>query len=195
MYPAPASTPSPDATPVPIGRRIACRWACFGAASAALAVLGAVLTVLAAVDMARPGRGPFMSFGRSAFLLLFCGTLAFVCLRMAERHRHLAISTDFAGLWITERDAGAVIAWNDVAAIGLHEYALTGSSSRFFKSWSIELRLHEPLEPGDPLLDSFVLPADPPRYMIRLPHGTRIDAMAAVRARVPELWQEAPDAD
>jgi hypothetical protein len=31
--------------------------------------------------------------------------------------------------------------------------------------------------------------------MIRLPRGTHIEAMAAVKARVPEPWMEALDAD
>jgi hypothetical protein len=150
--------------------------------------------VHAAIDMAAQVRTPFMSFARSALLLLFCGTLAFVCLRMAERRRRLTISTDYAGLWLVDGDARAVIAWNDVATVGLHEY-VQNAQGVSYSSWSIELRLHEPIDQGDPLLDRLVLPADPPRYMIRLPRGTHIDAMAAIKARVPELWLEAPDAD
>lgn len=196
MYPAPTSTPTPDATPVPIGRRIAFRWAFGGVVSAALALLGAFLATRAVVDTTHV-RAPLATFGRSAFLLLLCGTLAFICLRMAERHRRLTISTDYAGLWLIDGDAHAVIAWNDVAAIGLHQYSITGATSPnlTYTSWSIDLRLHEPMDPGDPLLDRMVLPADPPRYMIRLPRGTHVDTMAAIRARVPELWLEAPETD
>jgi hypothetical protein len=194
MYPAPTSTPQPDATPVPIGRRIAFTWACFGVTSAALAALGAFLMVHATFDMATQVRIPFMSFARSALLLLFCGTLAFICLRMAERRRRLTISADYSGLWLVDGDARAVIAWNDVASVGLHEF-VQNAQGLSYSTWSIELHLHEPIETGDPLIDGMVLPADPPRYMIRLPRGTHVDAMAAIKARVPELWLEAPDSD
>jgi hypothetical protein len=197
MYPAPASTPQPDATPVPIGRRTARRWAVAGAVCAVLAAIGAYAMVIAATDMVQT-RSQLFSFSRSALLLLFGGVLAFICLRVARSRRDLAISTDFTGLWLTDGDARAVIPWNDVAAVGLHEYVVTQTHSwpnLTFTSWSIDLRLHEPVEPGDPLLDRMALPAGPPRYMIRLPHGTHIDAMAAIKARVPELWLEAPHTD
>lgn len=191
MYPSPASAPAPDATPVPIGRRIALTWACLGVVAALLAACGAFLAAHEALGL-NLVHVPFASFARGALLMLFCGTLAFLWLRTAEHRRHLVISTDHAGLWLVDGDARAVVPWNDVAAIGLHEYVQT-SQWCSLSSWSIELRLHEPIEQGDPLIERLVLPADPPRYMIRLPRGTHADAMAAVRARVPELWLDAPD--
>ncbi|MBO3734206.1 hypothetical protein [Glycomyces niveus] len=194
MYPAPTAGPSPDATPVPIGRRIAFTWMLLGAVSVALAALGTFLAAHEALG-ANQVNVPFASFARGALLLLLCGTLAFICLRTARNRRGTAIITDFAGLWLTDGAARAVIPWNDVAAIGLHEYVQTAQGLST-SSWSLELRLHDPLDrDGDPLLERMVLPADPPRYMIRLPRGTHIAAMAAVKARVPEPWLEAPDAD
>ncbi|MFC3492786.1 hypothetical protein [Glycomyces rhizosphaerae] len=189
MYPAPTSTPTPDATPVPVGRRIARKWVLFGAAGVALALYGVLKLVTAIINPLRVA-DPMESIATGAILMLLFPMLAFVCLRHARRRSDLSISTDNAGLWISDGDAHAVVPWNSAAAIGLHEYSLNGATSPAFSytSWSIELRLHHPIDRDDPLLERFVLPAGPPRYLIRLPRGTHVEAMAAVDARVPELW-------
>lgn len=195
MYPAPTHNPGPDATPVPIGRRAARKWMLLGVALAALALFGAFLRFKTGSYSVR-AEYPLGSFLLSAFVLLCCGLFAFLCLRHARNVRGTVISTDFAGLWLIDGDASAVIPWNDVAGIGLHEYTVAQSPGfPDFVSWSLDLRLHEPLDPGEPLIDRLVLPADPPRYLIRLPRGARFDVMAAVKARVPELWLEAPETD
>ncbi|MFG3338518.1 hypothetical protein [Glycomyces sp. NPDC048151] len=195
MYPAPTRSPEPDATHVPIGRRAARLWTLLGVALAALAVLGTFLRIATGSYTVR-AQYPLGSVLLSGFVLLLCGTLAFLCLRHARKIRGTVISTDSAGLWLTDDGTAAVVPWNDVAGIGLHEYVVAHSSplpDSFFISWSLDLRLHEPIDRGDPLVERLLLPADPPRYMIRLPRGTHVEAMAAVKARVPELWLEAPE--
>jgi predicted membrane protein len=191
MYPAPTSSPSPDATHVPIGRRTALNWGLLGAVSAAIALIGLTTVLRVVIDPVRFA-DPLQTLAVGLIPLLLFGLIAALCFRGGWRRRRTAIITDYAGLWFTDGLADAVVPWNDVASIGLYENVHT--SQDFSNSfWSIELRLHEPRTTGeDPLLDRFVLAAGPPRYLIRLPRGTHIDAMAAIRARAPELWPEAP---
>lgn len=193
MYPAPTSTPQPDATPVPIGRRAARKWVAIGAACYVIDLIGVFTAFRVVLDPVRVA-DPFQTLVTSVVLMILFGSLGAFCIRYARRRSRVAISTDFAGLWLTDGDATAVVPWNDLAAIGLHEF-VQNAQGFSYSSWSIELHLHEPIEPGDPLIDRMVLAAGPPRYMIRLPRGTHIEAMAAIKARVPELWMEAPDTD
>lgn len=197
MYPAPTSAPSPDATPVPIGRRIARKWVAIGIVFAAIDLIGVFIAIRVVTDPARVG-DPLISLATGLILAVLFGCFSGLCLRHARRRRNTAIITDYAGLWLTDGDAHAVVPWNSVAAIGLHESVVTQSHSWpniTVTAWSIDVRLHHPIDRDDPLLDRMVLPADPPRYMIHLPRGAHIDAMAAVRARVPELWLSAPESD
>jgi hypothetical protein len=192
MYPSPTSTPSPDAAVVPIGRSIAFSRAAVGT----VLVLAAALIVLGlanVVDRRVHVKDPELTLAMGSLLALLCAVIGFACMRYAWRRRGIAISADQAGLWLSDGDAHAVVPWGDVKAIGLHRYVLGKSNnwpSITIHAWNIELRLRGPIDRDDPLLKRMVLPADPPRYMIRLPRGARRDAVAAIESRVPELWRE-----
>jgi hypothetical protein len=193
MYPSPTSSPPPDATVVSIGRRIAFSRTVVGA----VLVIAGAGTVLGVADVAAHPNSvpePEIALMGGSLLALLLGVVGVACMRSAWKRRSLAVSTDFAGLRLSEGGAHAVVPWSNVKAVGLHESEVRshGWPSVAIRSWSLELHLRDPIASGDPLLDRLLLPADPPRYMIRLPRGARFDVMAAVRARVPELWLEAP---
>lgn len=187
MYPSPTSTPTPDAAVVPIGRGIARSRATKGT----VLILIAAFTVYGLAKVAaRPSSvsEPEIILVAGSLLALLLGAIGAAFMRQAWRRRGILISADFAGLWISDGDEHAVIPWSAVELIGLH-VLVRHYQGLPVRDWSLDLLLHDPIESDHPLLKRHVLPAGPPRYMMPLPRGAHKDVMAAVKARVPELWR------
>ncbi|WP_030602001.1 hypothetical protein [Streptomyces fulvoviolaceus] len=184
-----SSSPAPDATVVPTGRR----GAMTGLPCSVLLIVIGAAGVSGGVVVAtgnQKGESGVAGFAGLAFMVAL-GVLGVFLFVGHWANRSNRILVDGTGLWIDSGKLQHVIPWQSLAGVALH-WSRFGRSQ---KVYSLEMFPNGPVDRDDPALWTLVRDEEPPqpglsrlRYRLPFPSAQQQQVVTAVHSQVPQLW-------